>query len=326
MTNMDLCFFHPDTMRRRAKSTRKPLALRVATRGGRTPVELEIGEKICALAGYQSHFVVATACSNLEELGETVMIVSSGPPNLTDLETALDPRTESSRTVLARLGECFSSLALAVLRLQDEGIVHADITADAVAFDPHGNKPLLGKFARAIPMQELTEVNRARYYPAFDPSRRHLPPEYHLITVLVHAKERVVSRSRVDEVCQALKCQDDVLGKVVGLEREDAIVSLESTWRTWDAYALALLFERVVRLVTEGTDTSLNPWLCGALSVWENCHAHEPLVRPSLAQLRRLFEKAWYRTGSVEDCQSVVDAVDLNRARSRNSLPLVDRD
>ena len=322
--NMDLCFFHPDTVRKLTRRNEGPVPLRVGARGGRTPIELEMGERISNLPGYQSDFMVASACTPLEEMGDTAMIISSGSTGTVPFGHALDPVKVSSRTVLTRVGESFSCLLAGVQRLQDEGIVHGDICKTSVAYRARDSRPLLEKFAFALPIHDLAEKGRRRYYPAFNPARKHLPPEYHLLTRIVHSDSRAVQQSMVDEVCRELGCVPGPLESVVGLPVGDATAALESTWQTWDAYSLSCLFEDVLKGVTKCTDISLNGWLCGALSVWENARADDPTLRPRTAHLKRLFEKAWYCSGSIQDCQDAVEAVDLCRTRASKLGLVVD--
>ncbi len=285
-----------------------------------------MGSRISSLPGADEFFVVASACSPLQEMGGTVMMVSSAKNPLADIDSALDPGVLSSRTVLARIGEGFMRMSTAIMRLQDEGIAHAGICAHAAAFDTKRDLFLLADFSRALPMVELSEESRRIRYPPPDLRARHLPPEYHLVSSLVHSDTHIVGDSDIADVCREFPAAREYLSRVVGLNRCDAIAALEDTWQSWDMYSLAHLFAERLRAATAGTDISLNTWLCGVLSVWENCCASEPTIRPPFQQVRRLFDKAWFRSGSIEDCQRAVDAVDGSRLRAVVSLPFVECD
>ena len=315
---MDPCFFHPATVRTRL-SRRLPGRTNsgctwVVAAGLRAEVEMEMGERVDSLPGTRDEFFTARSCTPISGHDGRLLLISSGDQHFTDLSSALDPSAYPARVVIARLGESFSSLASSALRLQDEGIVHGAIAGRSVRFNERLGRTALGRFSCSVPMRGLTARDRERYYPQFDAKADYRSPEFHLLTIIVHSAARHVTNSDIERVRDAVGNKTEHLDKIIGLGRTSAIASLEATWRTWDGYSLCRLFTELVQDATCTTDISQNAWLSGVLSVLENGAAVDPSVRPGLIQLRRLFEKAWYHSGSVDDCQAALDAVEAKAA------------
>lgn len=314
---METSFFHPNTVHHKLygalpKQERQPVPLRVCAAGVRAEIELEMGDKLSRISGTGEEFALARYCSDLPGHEGSLVIMDGGAGDGILLVDHLLSKDCCARRVLACIGETFSQLTLSILRLQDEGIAHcAIVPGKSLIYHPARNNIRLGSFSCALPIFALAPKTRPKYYPEFDPDALHRPPELHLLTLIVHSPGVRVTQEQVNRVREIIGTEEapEFLQKLVDVEVSSAVVTLESTWRSWDGYGLSATYSKLIHMMTEGTDISMNPWLCGILSVLENGYAADPSVRPGVMQLRRLFEQALYTNGDVESCQRGVDAI-----------------
>ena len=177
--------------------------------------------------------------------------------------------------------------------------MHFDVKADNILFGLHNEVPLLIDFGLSIPMQELDQSNRRKYFYTYVPEYVVWPLEVHILNYMLHVEKGPLTTSGLKSVCERVaKAQpslDDYSGRKayteacvramkphVGKSLDEAFPRLISAWATWDNYALGILFGHYLRLATKGV-TERNVLLRGIAQIITEATDPDPGARLSVA-------------------------------------------
>ena len=228
---------------------------------------------------------------------------------------------------LPRFIECYSHLLKGLALLQTKAIVHFDIKADNVLFGLRLEAPLLIDFGLSIPIRELDESNRQRYFYTYVPEYAVWPLEVHVLNYMLHVEKGALTKSGLTSVCERVAAaQPFIKGDVerraykakcframkpqVGEPLDVVFPRLVSKWATWDNYALGIMFAEYLRLATPETADN-NVLLRGIGEILKDTMDPDPRGRPSVAETSKRLRDVTLRGRGHADAMRLYRGTDI---------------
>ncbi len=219
-------------------------------------------------------------------------------------------------TIVASYRHLLQSLVL----LAAARVVHNDLKSPNVMYDTRIQAPIVIDFGLSIPIRRFNRKNMARYFYRYIPSYYLWPLEVHLINYILHRTPKVTRNAlqemtheftranralasfskgfkrRYEELCV------DYLSMYTGKQDESTIEAIVSaSWRTWDTYALSVMFVDLLARVTQQDSGYLsNPFSAHMAEQLARCLDPDPKRRPTATKALKVFDSFLYTKGAEE--------------------------
>ena len=254
--------------------------------------ESHIGKKILRIPNYIEHFVPISEtcqiqirkiedkkfkkdikkCEIISEQSKLPYVSMSmkyiNGKGLLDLFDDLD---QDNRIIISKLMSSYYHLLTGIEILQQNGIIHNDLKSDNVLFDLDSQLPKIIDFGISIEKEKLTDENLKDYFYAFGPEYFVWPIEVHIICYLLHEMPESFTEEMLHEIVrdhvEANKTYDDKikmkkkciqsLKKFIGNKSKHIINELLKMSKTWDNYALSIMFLRILRTSLKEKDDNV---------------------------------------------------------------------
>ena len=191
-------------------------------------------------------------------------------------EYLTDLREKDAINVIVRTADY---LLEGVSKLLDTGIVHFDLKGDNIIFDCKTEKPLIIDFGISIPIERPRfHKNVSKYFYIYAPEYYIWPLEVHIACFALHNSSNVdfpigksdaymvakdfVSNNKVIQELPEKKREKymseclEVAYTYVGLAASRLIEKVKSSYKTWDNYAVSILFLKLIRHILTDTHNS----------------------------------------------------------------------
>lgn len=236
--------------------------------------EIDISVVLSACPNYKDFFFAVKRVDNIAEKFKTnksVIVVAYDALDLVPLNKFLTSLA-SPRTYLHRLIYFYLDLLDMLGMLEQLSIVHNGIAFASIAVRG-GEHPMLQHFSNAImvdPSPIASQSYIRKIFSAYDKSCLERTPEVHALTYLIANNLDSLSFANVDALADDLAAENYLMqkrdkrigaavairaykGEVCGcLEKyinknyEYIVEAVFASWKTWDCYALAITYLRIV--------------------------------------------------------------------------------
>jgi serine/threonine protein kinase len=238
--------------------------------------EMTIGSIIKGVRGYRRFFGVALSscrirarsltsgildqCDVIRSAQDLVLMSFDYIPNVSMHEVAKAAlhRKEDVYVLL----HSYTLLLRSLVRLADVDVVHLDLKPENVLYDAVYHIPVIIDFGIAVDMKTLSPSRWEKVFYTYSPEYYLWPPEVHAIAYLLHvnpqptARELTLLAENITAESKALAGFSvefrarwsaqlaHTLRAYVGMPRHEAITQLITTWKTWDNYAISMMYLR----------------------------------------------------------------------------------
>ena len=155
--------------------------------------------------------------------------------------------------------ETYKYISIAISALLEKNIVHYDIKENNILYSTKFENPILIDFGLSIPIQKIKKSNLADYFYVYAPTYYLWPIEVHAINYMLHkghltkeaitnlVNEYVVNNAGLKSFSKDFKYRyiDSAikfLTNYVDMNKTDAITELIKFYKTWDLYALSIMY------------------------------------------------------------------------------------
>ena len=206
--------------------------------------------------------------------------------------------------------ETFQYISIAIASLLERNVVHFDIKEDNILYSTKFENPILIDFGLSIPIQQLNESNLSAYFYVYAPNYYLWPIEVHAINYMIHKgnlTSEVISELVNNYVIhnagllafsdqfreRYIKSANEFLGSYLTMDKTKAITELIEFYKTWDLYALSIMYLKFMRLLfTDGFIKSEFIIAFTELLVQNICPF--PNNRLSVAEIRKRYTDIFY--------------------------------
>lgn len=287
------CVYHPGITCKGKTRKRKNVVTKLQLKSFNSKNEIKISKMIKNIENYKHFFLpvsssckvdvrlinnqVTSQCKIVKE--ETKPYVLMSIPyveNQPFFDYLSDIREKDTINVMVSTADY---LLDAVSKLVEAGIVHFDLKGDNIIFNTDTDKPQIIDFGISIPIERPRFYKNVRnYFYIYAPEYYVWPIEVHIAcfvfqksadaksTITTTESRRVakdfVSNNKVLEGLSHKQCAKylseciEVAERYVGLSSSDLVEKVKASYKTWDSYALGILFLKLIRHVFHDTPKS----------------------------------------------------------------------
>ena len=174
--------------------------------------------------------------------------------------------TRTTRHQFLTFIETYKYISIAIAALLERNIVHYDIKEENILYSTKFENPILIDFGLSIPIQEVKKSNLADYFYVYAPKYYLWPIEVHAINYMLYkgqlTKEVIVElvndyvannagllsfSSNFKE--RYVKSAVEFLAGYLSMNKTEAITELIKFYKTWDLYALSIMYLKFLRLL-----------------------------------------------------------------------------
>jgi serine/threonine protein kinase len=175
---------------------------------------------------------------------------------------------KSKKYIIRDMTHTYEYLLNCVDKLINLDIVHYDLKSENILYNLSTNNPIIIDFGISIPMKELTEDNLRTYFYIYAPDYYIWSLEIHFINYLLHKTENELTLSDVETICKEIISNNKALDifskdfqkkylnacidnfkKYVNKQRMKVIHELKESYKTWDNYAVSVLYLRILGIM-----------------------------------------------------------------------------
>lgn len=179
----------------------------------------------------------------------------------------LTEKNKSKKEILLTLLETYAYLLNSVQKLIDVNIIHFDLKSDNILYNTNTSNPLIIDFGISIPIQSIKNKIKDYFY-IYAPDYYVWPIEVHIINYLVNeaetltleninkiVKESIESNSALSLFSDSFKekykkmCIEE-FKTLIGKTDKEIINILITSWKTWDNYALSIIFLKLIHALS----------------------------------------------------------------------------
>lgn len=284
------CVYHPGITCKGKKRKRKNVVTKLQLKSFNSKNEIKISKMIKNIAEYKRFFLpvsrsckvdlrvinnqVASQCKIIkEETNPYVLMSIPYVENQPFFEYLSDIREKDTINVIVSTADY---LLQAVSKLVEGGIVHFDLKGDNIIFNTKTERPQIIDFGISIPIERSRfHKNVSKYFYIYAPEYYIWPIEVHIACFAFQkhgdanatiskseshqvAKDFVANHKVVEELSNEerevyLSDCIEVAERYVGLSSSDLIAKVKSSYKTWDNYAIGILFLKLIRHVYPDT-------------------------------------------------------------------------
>jgi serine/threonine protein kinase len=342
------CVYYPGIRCDGKTDSRKNMVTKLQRRDFNADNEIKIGKLVRKIPNYRLFYLpVIKSCSvSLREIDKSVVseckIVSENDKlkyvlmeipyvsNSPFFDIISDVSVGKKRLILS-ITESFRFLLDAIGYLLDEGIVHFDIKGENILYNTTSNEPQLIDFGISIPINKINNKNIKDYFYVYAPDYYIWPLEVHIINFLLHETDGDLTPENALSIAtlytksnKALKifspnfiemyfenCEK-VIEQYIGKPRKETINTLIKMHKTWDNYALSVMYLKAFRyLFSEGFHR--NPMIIHFSQILLLNISPDFDKRLSIDETKKKFNDIFYIDGNVKDYMDLVESVDYDK-------------
>ena len=342
------CVYYPGIRCDGKTDSRKNMVTKLQKRDFNADNEIKIGKLVRKIPNYRLFYlpVIKSCPVSLREIDKSVVseckIVSENDKlkyvlmeipyvsNSPFFDIISDVSVGKKRLILS-ITESFRFLLDAIGYLLDDGIVHFDIKGENILYNTTTNEPQLIDFGISIPINKINNKNIKDYFYVYAPDYYIWPLEVHIINFLLHETDGDLTPENALSIAtlytksnKALKifspnfikmyfenCKK-VIEQYIGKPRKDTINTLIKMHKTWDNYALSVMYLKAFRyLFSEGFHR--NPMIIHFSQILLLNISPDSDKRLSIDETKKKFNDIFYIDGNVNDYMDLVESVDYDK-------------
>jgi serine/threonine protein kinase len=246
--------------------------------------EIAIGEMIKKITNFNSYFIpVVKNCEiNLSQIDHNVLekckvITPSEDINYIimdlpyingveffDFMTALTTK----KSIIFNLLETFQYLLVGLEYLLIVKVVHFDLKGQNILYNNEIKLPVIIDFGLSFNIEQITDANIEQYFYIYAPDYYLWPMEVHFINYLLHKSNGSLSEEHISEIIQRsvdnnvifeifsdnfkteyINAAKEFFQQFVNQPKKNIIDSLLTYYKTWDNYALSIMYLKILDYV-----------------------------------------------------------------------------
>lgn len=231
--------------------------------------EINIGKMIMNIPNYHYYFlpVIKSCPIKLKEIHDSEQLLSKcniirGKDKskidyiLMEIPYVSNVSFSDGKNTIIKLIETYSTLLEAIELLVDHHIVHLDLKGDNILYNIKTGSAQIIDFGLSIPIDQLTDNNLTNYFFVYSPDYYIWPLEVHVINFLLHKLNNIdtlFSLVHINDIVTSFVSHNKALASFkeesirylttfIGHKRSQIITELIKTYKTWDNYALSVLY------------------------------------------------------------------------------------
>jgi len=342
------CVYYPGIRCDGKTDPRKNIVTKLQRRDFNADNEIKIGKLVRKIPNYRLFYlpVIKSCPVSLREVDKSIVseckIVSENDKlkyvlmeipyvsNSPFFDILSDVSVGKKRLILS-ITESFRFLLDAIGYLLDDGIVHFDIKGENILYNTTSNEPQLIDFGISIPINKINNKNIKDYFYVYAPDYYIWPLEVHIINFLLHETDGDLTPENALSIAtlytksnKALKifspnfiemyfenCEK-VIEQYIGKPRKETINTLIKMHKTWDNYALSVMYLKAFRyLFSEGFHR--NPMIIHFSQILLLNISPDSDKRLSIDETKNKFNDIFYIDGNVKDYMDLVESVDYDK-------------
>ena len=342
------CVYYPGIRCDGKTDSRKNMVTKLQKRDFNADNEIKIGKLVRKIPNYRLFYlpVIKSCPVSLREIDKSVVseckIVSASDklkyvvmeiPYVSNAPffSILSDVSVGKRRLILSITESFRFLLDAIDYLLDDGIVHFDLKGENILYNTISNEPQIIDFGISIPIERIKTRNIREYFYVYGPDYYVWPLEVHVINFLLHETKSVLTSKDASSIAtlyaksnRALNIfspsfkkmyLDDckkVTERYVGKPRDDTIAMLIGMYKTWDNYALSVMYLKSFKyLFSEGFHR--NPMIIHFSQILLLNISPDFYKRLSIDETKKKFNDIFYIDGDVKDYMDLVESVDYDK-------------
>mgnify|MGYP005676441319 CR=1 FL=1 len=276
------CIYHPGITCKGNKSKRKNIVTKLQRKSFNSKNEIKIGKMIKSIADYERFFIPVISFCNVylrhinNQLASQCKIIKENQKQYVLMKLPY-VKNEPILEYLSGLGEkdvikiivnTADYLLEGISKLLDIGIVHFDLKGDNIIFDTKTEKPLIIDFGISIPIERPRfQNNVSQYFYVYAPEYYVWPLEVHIACFLFHGKDAksTITESESHRIANDCVSNNKLLEELskekrekyisdckkvaetyVGLSASELLEKVKASYKTWDNYAISILFLKLI--------------------------------------------------------------------------------
>ena len=236
----------------------------------------------------------------------------------------------SKKNLIVTIFETYIFLLGSLELLLDSKIVHFDLKNDNILYDKITNNPILIDFGISIPIDKINNMNIKDYLYVYAPDYCIWPLDVHIITFLLHKtqstltkQDAIVIASDYSKFNKGLESFSDefkkqykifcieVAEQYVGMNRNLAIEKLMSSYKTWDNYAISILYLKSFAFLFEKGFYKNELFIYFSQLLLTNI-SPDSNKRLSVSETKTKFSEMFYTNETVENYVDFVNEFDYS--------------
>ena len=349
------CVYYPSIGCNGKSTQNKKLVTKLQRRNFNSDNEEEIGEILKKIPDYMSFFLPVTQVCDIdlrkmdkklvaqcEVIGssneEYVLMSIPYVPNKPFFSILSDTAGSTKKKVMLTLTDTFTYLVRAVKHLLSKQIVHFDLKGDNILYNINTNDPQIIDFGISIPMANLNDKNMREYFYVYAPEYYVWPLEVHAINYILHNTKSDLTGSDVDSICTSYVTSNKALevfsesfraqygdackrqlSRYVGNDRDKSVYALMSSYKTWDNYAISVIYLKVFEyLFPKGLHR--NPMLIRFSQILILNINPDPEKRLDIDATTTQFNDIFFLDGDPRDYENAVQQMDYDPERTTKRI------
>tara|TARA_Y100000768_G_C23989817_1_gene691568 strand:- start:2903 stop:4021 length:1119 start_codon:yes stop_codon:yes gene_type:complete len=241
------------------------------------------------------------------------------------------------KKTLLKFTNSYKYLLDALLLLIEHNIVHYDLKGENILYNMEIREPQIIDFGISIPMDNVTDENLKTYFYVFAPEYYLWPIEIHIINYLLHFSDSVLTNEDATSISELYTSNNKALTvfspdfiekykqaclktclKYVDKPKNDVIKELLKYYKTWDNYALSILYLRIYEyFFPEGFHE--NSILINFSQLLLINISPDPNKRLTIKETIKRFSDLFYIDGNVDNYMDILLQMnyDVNTTKSK---------
>ena len=244
----------------------------------------------------------------------------------------------TKKKVMLTLTDTFTYLNQAVKHMLSKQVVHFDLKGDNILYNTNTNDPQVIDFGISIPMAKVNDKNMREYFYVYAPEYYVWPLEVHVINYILHNTETELTSDDVDIICDTFSTSNkalevfsesfrnlyknaciEELKKFVGSDRDKTVYSLMSNYKTWDNYAVSVIYLKVFEyLFPKGLHR--NPLLISFSQILALNISPDPSRRLNIDDTLSKFNDIFFLDGDPNDYENAVQQMEYDPERTTRRI------
>lgn len=358
------CVYYPGLTCQGESTSRKDVVTKLQKDDFNAKNEITIGKLVADLPNYSLFYLpVMKSCPvdlravdkklvsqcDIVQHGEDIKYVLMEIPFVANkpfygILTQAPLKKRVKKHIMLDITQSYSYLLNSINYLLSLQIVHFDLKGDNILYNTQTGDPQIIDFGISIPIKTLNDQNIRDYFYAYAPEYYVWPLEVHVINYLLHVSEdkltkedAVLIAKSYTESNKALdiyspefrqKFQDSCerqMNAWVGKPRNKTIYDLAENYKTWDNYALSVLYLKMFEYMFP-SGFHRNPMLIRFSQLLLLNLSPSPSKRKSLTDTEKTFREIFYIEGDVGNYIAVIKSMnyDIERTTKRINQDLLE--
>jgi serine/threonine protein kinase len=342
------CVYYPGIRCDGKTDSRKNVVTKLQKRDFNADNEIKIGKLVRKIPNYRLFYlpVIKSCPVNLREIDNSIVskceIVSKSDKlkyvlmeipyvsNSPFFDILTDVTVGKKRLILS-MTESFRFLLDAIGYLLDIGVVHFDIKGENILYNTISNEPQLIDFGISIPINEISTKNMKDYFYIYAPEYYVWPLEVHIANFLLHETKSELTSKEASSIAALYTESNSALNvfspgfkkmylgsckrvaeRYVGKPRKETISALIAMHKTWDNYALSVMYLKSFKyLFSEGFHR--NPMIIHFSQILLLNISPDFNKRLDIEETKKKFNDIFYIDDDVQDYIDLVASVDYDK-------------